>query len=160
MMPMRRIRSRCCARAASGHAAAPPRRLMNARRFNWSKSIRTPLARAELQDIELAANSQRVSQRRYNLSYKRPARDRLLAIFPNVILQIRMRGGQARPRHFHHPAVHLDPVAVRVEEVKGVAAAPADEARLAALRGVHVGAADDLNAARAHVIEGQQPVLA
>jgi hypothetical protein len=25
---------------------------------------------------------------------------------------------------------------------------------------VHVGAADDLNAARAHVIEGQQPVLA
>jgi hypothetical protein len=36
---------------------------MNSRRFNWSKSIRTPLARAELQDIELAANSQRVSER-------------------------------------------------------------------------------------------------
>jgi hypothetical protein len=76
------------------------------------------------------------------------------------ILQIRVRGGQTRPRHFHHPAVDLDPVAVRVEEVKGVAAAPADEALLASLRGVHVGAADDLDAARAHVIEGQQPVLA
>src|SRR5262245_49637948 len=32
--PMRRIRSPCCARAASGHAAAaPPRNVMNARRF-------------------------------------------------------------------------------------------------------------------------------
>jgi hypothetical protein len=31
--PMRRIRSRCCARAASGHAAAPPSSVMNARRF-------------------------------------------------------------------------------------------------------------------------------
>jgi hypothetical protein len=33
--PMRRIRSACCARAASGHAAAaPPRSVMNSRRFN------------------------------------------------------------------------------------------------------------------------------
>src|SRR6266540_4895015 len=40
---------------------------MKSRRFNWSKSIRTPLARAELQDIELAANSQRVSEGLYNL---------------------------------------------------------------------------------------------
>jgi hypothetical protein len=30
---MRRIRSRCCARAASGHAAALPRNLMNSRRL-------------------------------------------------------------------------------------------------------------------------------
>jgi hypothetical protein len=30
--PMRRIRSPCCARAASGHAAAPPRSVMNTRR--------------------------------------------------------------------------------------------------------------------------------
>jgi hypothetical protein len=30
--PMRRIRSRCCARAASGQAAAPPRPAMNSRR--------------------------------------------------------------------------------------------------------------------------------
>ena len=30
---MRRIRSGCCARAASGHAAAPPRAAMNARRL-------------------------------------------------------------------------------------------------------------------------------
>ena len=30
---MRRIRSGCCARAASGHAAAPPRAAINARRF-------------------------------------------------------------------------------------------------------------------------------
>jgi hypothetical protein len=31
----RRIRSGCCARAASGHAtAAPPRSVMNSRRFN------------------------------------------------------------------------------------------------------------------------------
>jgi hypothetical protein len=39
---------------------------MNSRRFNRSKSIRTRLARAELQDIELAANSQRISERLYN----------------------------------------------------------------------------------------------
>jgi hypothetical protein len=33
--PMRRIRSACCARAASGHtAAAPPMSVMNSRRFN------------------------------------------------------------------------------------------------------------------------------
>jgi hypothetical protein len=32
--PMRRIRSGCCARAARGHAvAAPPRSVMNSRRF-------------------------------------------------------------------------------------------------------------------------------
>ena len=30
---MRRIRSGCCARAANGHAAAPPSAAMNARRF-------------------------------------------------------------------------------------------------------------------------------
>src|SRR5437870_4540640 len=37
-MPMRRIRPPCCARAASGHAAAaPPRSVMNSRRF-----IRSP----------------------------------------------------------------------------------------------------------------------
>jgi len=33
--PIRRIRSGCCARAASGHAvAAPPRTAMNSRRFH------------------------------------------------------------------------------------------------------------------------------
>ena len=31
--PMRRIRSLCCARAASGHAAAPPTSVMNSRRL-------------------------------------------------------------------------------------------------------------------------------
>ena len=31
--PMRRIRSGCCARAASGHAAAPPSSVMNSRRL-------------------------------------------------------------------------------------------------------------------------------
>src|SRR5262249_12261939 len=31
--PMRRIRSPCCARHASGHAAAPPRSVINARLF-------------------------------------------------------------------------------------------------------------------------------
>ena len=31
--PMRRIRSGCCARAASGHAAAPPISVMNSRRL-------------------------------------------------------------------------------------------------------------------------------
>ena len=30
---MRRMRSGCCARAVSGHAAAPPRSVMNSRRF-------------------------------------------------------------------------------------------------------------------------------
>ena len=34
--PMRRVRSRCCARAATGHAAAPPSNVMNSRRFTAS----------------------------------------------------------------------------------------------------------------------------
>jgi hypothetical protein len=51
---MRRIPSRCCARAASGPAAtAPPSRVMNSRRLS--------------RDIELARISQRVSERLYNL---------------------------------------------------------------------------------------------
>jgi hypothetical protein len=33
--PMRRIRSGCCARAATGHAAAPPSVTMNSRRGIW-----------------------------------------------------------------------------------------------------------------------------
>jgi hypothetical protein len=32
-IPMRRIASDCCARAASGHAAAPPSSVMNSRRL-------------------------------------------------------------------------------------------------------------------------------
>src|SRR5262249_2639399 len=40
--PMRRIRSGCCARAASGHVAAPPSSVMNARRL----LIRSPRRRA------------------------------------------------------------------------------------------------------------------
>ena len=34
--PMRRTRSRCCAPAASGHAVAPPRSVMNSRLFTRS----------------------------------------------------------------------------------------------------------------------------
>jgi hypothetical protein len=34
--PIRRMRSGCCARAASGHAAAPPSSVMSARRFTQS----------------------------------------------------------------------------------------------------------------------------
>jgi hypothetical protein len=67
MMPMRGIFAPCCARAASGHATAPPSSVMNSRRLNWSNCIRSPPARAELQDIELSANSQRVSERLCNL---------------------------------------------------------------------------------------------
>ena len=40
--PMRRIRSGCCARAASGHAAAPPRSAMKLRRLmqiaRWARA--------------------------------------------------------------------------------------------------------------------------
>ena len=47
---MRRIRSACCARAASGHAAAaPPRSVMNSRRF-----IAAPVRLTRLQAQRLA----------------------------------------------------------------------------------------------------------
>src|SRR5262249_4773678 len=59
-----RTRSPCCARAASGHAAAPPSSTMNSRSLNGSNGIRSPRARAGLQDIELQAISQRVVGRR------------------------------------------------------------------------------------------------
>src|SRR6516164_8808035 len=43
--PIRRMRSRCCPRAASGHAAAAPlSSVMNSRRFSWSDCIRCPQA--------------------------------------------------------------------------------------------------------------------
>src|SRR5262245_32247686 len=60
----------------------------------------------------------------------------------------------------HHPTVDLDPVPVRVEEIEGVAPATADESLLASLGGVHVGTTDDIHAARAHMVERQEPVLA
>jgi hypothetical protein len=41
----------CCACAASGHEAAPPSSVMNSRRLNSSNCIRTPPARAALQDM-------------------------------------------------------------------------------------------------------------
>jgi hypothetical protein len=44
----------CCARAASGQAAAPPSSVMNSRRFMRSNCIPSPPARAGLQNIELA----------------------------------------------------------------------------------------------------------
>src|SRR5580704_3442841 len=37
-----RTRSGCCARAATGNIAAPPRSVMNSRRFNRSNDIRPP----------------------------------------------------------------------------------------------------------------------
>src|ERR1700730_5950966 len=40
--PISRTRSGCCARAASGHAAAPPSSEMNSRLFSLSKCIRLP----------------------------------------------------------------------------------------------------------------------
>jgi hypothetical protein len=40
--PMRRMRSACCAPAASGHAAAPPKSVMNLRRLIGSLSPRVP----------------------------------------------------------------------------------------------------------------------
>src|SRR5262249_54095125 len=63
-IPMRGGLAGCCARAASGHAAAPPISVMNARRLIWPVCIRSPPARAGLHDIELAASSQRVSDSR------------------------------------------------------------------------------------------------
>ena len=46
---MRRIRSGCCARAASGHAAAaPPRSVMNSRRLHCVLRLRTTF----LQDLK------------------------------------------------------------------------------------------------------------
>src|SRR5262249_11709376 len=77
-----------------------------------------------------------------------------------VILQVGVRGGHAGPGHRHHPTVDLDPVPVRVEEIEGVAPATADESLFASLGGVHVGTADDIHAARAHMVERQEPVLA
>ena len=47
-MPMRCIRSGCCARAASGHAAAPPSKVMNSRRLDVGHGAfpRQPVCRA------------------------------------------------------------------------------------------------------------------
>jgi hypothetical protein len=55
----------CCARArsghaATGHAAAPPSSVMNARRFNCSKGINRPPARPKMQGIALDGIGQRV----------------------------------------------------------------------------------------------------
>lgn len=75
------------------------------------------------------------------------------------VLQIGLRSGHARTGHCHHPAINLDPVAVRVEEIEGVAATAAAEF-LAAFRTVDIRTGHDLDATRADMIEGQQPILA
>src|SRR5262249_16014402 len=59
----------CCARAATGHAAAPPSSVMNSRRFNGANCIRPLPASAGLQDNELAI----VSQWARRLFHNRPA---------------------------------------------------------------------------------------
>jgi hypothetical protein len=41
--------------------------VMNSRRFNGSNGIRSPASQGRMQDIELSANSQRVSERLCNL---------------------------------------------------------------------------------------------
>jgi hypothetical protein len=52
----------CCARAASGHAAALPSMAMNSRRFSRWNRMRSPPDCAGLQHIDLASVSQRVRQ--------------------------------------------------------------------------------------------------
>jgi hypothetical protein len=49
--PMRRIRSLCCARDASGHAAEPPSSVMNSRRF-----IAAPCSQSRVK-IRLSTNA-------------------------------------------------------------------------------------------------------
>jgi hypothetical protein len=48
LMPIRRIRSACCARTASGHVATPPRSVMNARRLNSSDCIGSPASQGRI----------------------------------------------------------------------------------------------------------------
>src|SRR5262249_34295035 len=75
--PMRRIRSRCCARAAIGHAAAPlPSNVMNSRLFNRSKCIRSP------------------SQFRASISHQRGSRQGLL--HGGIYLRLWSAAGQGR----------------------------------------------------------------
>ena len=59
-MPMRRIRSRCCARVASGHAAAPPSSVMNSRRF--TSSIRSPSGTRNIVVMSFTAGSDSTGQ--------------------------------------------------------------------------------------------------
>jgi len=75
-----------------------------------------------------------------------------------IKLQIGVGRGDTCPGHFHHPAVDLDPIAIRVEKVEGVAPATTDKL-LAALRTVHVGATYDFDAARTHMFERHKPIL-
>ena len=54
--PMRRSRSDCCARAAIGHAAAPPSSVMNSRR----RIIRSPRRRARAALVDQAHGSRAI----------------------------------------------------------------------------------------------------
>jgi hypothetical protein len=57
-MPMDRMPLACCARAASGHAAAPPMSVMNSLApVQLIESHSVPSSQGAFQDIELAANS-------------------------------------------------------------------------------------------------------
>src|SRR5262245_10914790 len=54
--PMRRMGLRCCARAASGHAAAAPlSSVMNSRRFTCRKCIRSLTGRERIAGYRIAA---------------------------------------------------------------------------------------------------------
>jgi hypothetical protein len=56
---VRRTRSPCCARAASGHAAALPSSVMNSRLFSRSNCMRSPPAWVGLEDTDFEMVSQR-----------------------------------------------------------------------------------------------------
>jgi hypothetical protein len=55
----------CCARAASGHATTAPEQRDEFATFQLIEWHSTPAARARLQDIELARNSQEAAERFY-----------------------------------------------------------------------------------------------
>src|SRR5260370_41796207 len=89
----------CCARAASGHAAAaPPRSVMNARRCSWSNGIRSPPAGSEQQDIGLARVSQEGLERIYRLLAPRTLRRRGMAPQAAVLTS---NGGEGCGKRHH-----------------------------------------------------------
>src|SRR5271166_1562543 len=139
-------------------------RLRPATHFSSSRARCTPIGmRARLQNCCLPNSSLWMRDSAALLSWSSKLTQspgRCVSSSLSVILQVGVRGGDARPGHGHHPTIDFDPVPVGVKKVEGMTPAAADEPLLASLGRVHVGTTDDLDIARAHVLDRPEPVLA
>src|SRR6516164_2184900 len=145
--PMRRTRSPCCARAASGHAAAPPKSVMNSRRLMTS----SPFVRVAFVD---RSSRKRIGILNWDFCKNQPAERHHLRVSGEHVATVDVLGLAASARAIRARGPHLgelrhprQPNAGRLGiaqhqvnvAMDDQAALPIDHIGLPALADVHLG---------------------